>query len=67
MNVCMPKDINEWSELVGAFVAHLTERYGEEEIKRWHFEVWNKPNHKNFFAEYENIDAYFELYDTAAR
>lgn len=67
MNICMPKDINEWSALIEAFVAHLTERYGEEEIKRWFFEVWNEPNHKNFFAEYENINAYFELYDTAAR
>lgn len=66
MNICMPKNINEWSALVEAFVRHLTDRYGEEEIKRWYFEVWNEPNHKNFFAEYENINAYFELYDTAA-
>lgn len=67
MNVCKPKDINEWYALIQALVAHLTERYGEEEIKRWYFEVWNEPNHNSFFAEYKNIDAYFELYDSAAR
>ncbi len=67
MNICMPKDINEWASLVEAFVRHVTERYGEDEIKRWYFEIWNEPNHKNFFAEYQNINAYFELYDSAAR
>ena len=67
MNICMPRDIKEWEALVEEFVIHVTKRYGEDEIKKWYFEIWNEPNHKNFFAEYQNIDAYFELYDSAAR
>ncbi|MGM9663857.1 MAG: hypothetical protein ACI3XF_03350 [Eubacteriales bacterium] len=67
MNICMPQDIGEWASLIEAFVTHLTDRYGAEEIKQWYFEVWNEPNHKSFFSEYQNINAYFELYDTAAR
>lgn len=67
MNICMPKDIGEWEALIEAFVRHVTNRYGEDEIKKWYFEIWNEPNHKNFFAEYQNINAYFELYDSAAR
>ena len=66
MNKSMPKDISEWSSLIDAFVRHITYRYGEDEIKKWYFEIWNEPNHKGFFTEYQNINAYFELYDAAA-
>ena len=31
-------------ELVGPFTHHLVERYGEEEVAQWYFEVWNEPN-----------------------
>ena len=67
MNISMPRDMEEWSSLVYAFVSHLTERYGENEIKKWYFEIWNEPNHKNFFTEYTSCESYFELYDAAAR
>ena len=66
MNKSAPKDLGEWSQLIEAFVRHVTDRYGEEEIKKWYFEIWNEPNLKSFFTEYENIDAYFALYDAAA-
>ncbi len=66
MNKSMPKDLGEWESLIEAFVRHLTDRYGDDEIKAWYFEVWNEPNHKGFFTEYQNMDAYFELYDAAA-
>ena len=67
MNKSMPKNIKEWEALIDAFIRHITYRYGEEEIKKWYFEIWNAPNHKGFFTEYQNIDAYFTLYDSAAR
>ena len=66
MNVSMPKELSEWHELISSFVSHVTERYGREEIKKWYFEVWNEPDHPAFFTEYENMEKYFELYDTAA-
>lgn len=67
MNISMPSDISEWYELVKETVRHFTYRYGEEEIKKWYFEVWNEPNHPGFFTESQNIEKYFELYDNAAR
>ena len=67
MNKSMPKDISEWEILIEAFVSHLTRRYGEDEVKTWYFEVWNEPNHPGFFTEYQNIEAYFALYDSAAK
>ncbi|MBE6608933.1 MAG: hypothetical protein E7633_10320, partial [Ruminococcaceae bacterium] len=66
MNISMPKFIEEWRLLVNETVKHLTHRYGEEEIKKWYFEVWNEPNHPAFFANHKEIDKYFELYDNAA-
>ncbi|MBQ8448976.1 MAG: glycoside hydrolase [Clostridia bacterium] len=66
MNVSMPRDMAEWGALVAAFVRHVTNRYGEDEVKKWYFEVWNEPNHPHFFTEYKNKEAYFALYDAAA-
>lgn len=67
MNISMPKDINDWINLIKETVLHLQERYGEKELKKWYFEIWNEPNHKNFFSEYEHIESYFALYDSAAK
>ena len=67
MNTSMPRDIREWEMLIEAFLQHITKRYGEDEINQWYFEVWNEPNHKSFFTEYQNIEAYFTLYEAAAR
>lgn len=67
MNTSMPKEFREWEMLIEAFLQHITHRYGEDEIKKWYFEVWNEPNHKSFFTEYQNIDAYFRLYEATAR
>ncbi len=66
MGVSAPKCMDEWSALVEAFVRHVTERYGEDEIRQWYFEVWNEPNHPSFFTESKDINAYFALYDAAA-
>ena len=67
MNISMPKAMREWEDLVEKLVCHLTHRYGEEEIKKWYFEVWNEPNHRGFFTKSKEIDQYFALYAGAAR
>ena len=33
-------DFEIWYDLVKAFGSHLWEKYGEEEMTGWHFEVW---------------------------
>ena len=43
-NVTPPKDWNQWSDFITAFVQHLVDRYGLEEILTWNFEMWNEPN-----------------------
>jgi xylan 1,4-beta-xylosidase len=39
-----PKDYNKWRELVRVVTAHLVERYGQQTVLQWYFEVWNEPN-----------------------
>ncbi|PCD04699.1 beta-xylosidase [Sphingomonas spermidinifaciens] len=55
-----------WAALVDAFVRHVRERYGAEEVRRWYFEVWNEPNLAGFW-EGADQKAYFDLYAASAR
>ncbi len=57
---------NGWRDLVDAFVRHLEERYGKDEVRSWYFEVWNEPNLSGFW-EGGDQKAYFELYDLTAK
>ena len=41
---CSPRDYAQWQELVRRTVAHCIERYGRDEVRRWHWEVWNEPD-----------------------
>jgi len=55
-----------WTELIDAFVRHLIQRYGIDEVRRWPFEVWNEPNLDGFWEKADQ-KAYFELYANTAR
>ncbi len=64
-NVTPPNDYNRWGELIQNLVQHWTERYGEDEVKSWYFEVWNEPNLTPGFFTGTQQD-YFKLYKYAA-
>jgi xylan 1,4-beta-xylosidase len=55
-----PKDYAKWSELVFRFAQHLRERYGDDEVKTWLWEVWNEPDIDYWHGTPEE---YFKLYD----
>src|SRR5579863_1885615 len=55
-----PKDYAKWSELVFRFAQHLRERYGDDEVKSWLWEVWNEPDIDYWHGTPEE---YFKLYD----
>ena len=65
-NVAPPKDWGKWEQLVESFTRHLVERYGEDEVAQWYFEVWNEPN-LDFWVGNPKDTTYFDLYDHAAR
>jgi xylan 1,4-beta-xylosidase len=55
-----------WAGLVDAFVRHVQQRYGKEEVRTWFFEVWNEPNLDGFWEKADQ-KAYFELYDLSSK
>ena len=65
-NVAPPKDWSQWEQLIEAFARHFVERYGEDEVAHWYFEVWNEPN-LDFWAGDPKEATYYDLYDHTAR
>ncbi len=63
-NITMPKDMNQWKNLIGALARHLVDRYGLGEVSTWFFEVWNEPNLRYFFDGSQ--EDYFKLYKATA-
>ena len=39
-----PKDYAKWAELVYQWAKHCGEKYGQAEVERWYWEVWNEAN-----------------------
>lgn len=64
-NVTPPSSLPEWAALVRATVAHLVDRYGLDQVRRWPIEVWNEPNLKDFWPGADE-DAYHRLYEVTA-
>ena len=65
-NVDPPKDYDRWEDLVRAFVRHLVDRYGIDEVAQWWFEVWNEPNIGTWHGSPKQA-TYFNLYDRTAK
>lgn len=59
-NVTLPKSWDTWETLIRKLVSHWQERYGETEVSKWYFEVWNEPDLGGFFAGTQAD--YFNLY-----
>ncbi len=57
-----PRDYAMWRDLIRAYVAHLVERYGANEVRTWYFEVWNEPDIIYWHGTQQD---YFKLYDYA--
>ena len=63
--VSPPKDWDRWEGLIRELTAHLVERYGLDEVRRWAFEVWNEANLDVFWSG--TRDEYMRLYDVSVR
>ena len=63
--VSPPRDWDRWEELVRELTAHLVDRYGSDEVRRWAFEVWNEANLDVFWSG--TREEYLRLYDVSVR
>lgn len=58
--VSPPKNMERWKELIDAFIRHLINRYGLEEVRTWYFEFWNEPEVNYFWRG--TREEFFSLY-----
>lgn len=58
-----PNDYNKWAELIYKWVIHSVERYGQQEVESWYWELWNEPDIKYWGGTFEE---YCKLYDYSA-
>ena len=63
--VSPPRDWDRWEELIRELTAHLVDRYGSDEVRRWAFEVWNEANLDVFWSG--TREEYLRLYDASVR
>jgi xylan 1,4-beta-xylosidase len=59
-----PRDYDRWAGLVEALAQHCLERYGEEEVSAWLWELWNEPD---IFYWRGTPQQFNELYTATAR
>ena len=59
-------DPARWRALIDAYIRHVRQRYGADEVRRWYFEVWNEPNLAGFWEKADQ-QAYFDLFADTAR
>lgn len=64
-NFSPPKNINHWLDLIDAFIIHLINRYGIDEIKKWYFQVWTELPHRGFHWA-ASLEEYFDFYAATA-
>lgn len=59
-----PRDYARWGDLVAAHAQHCLERYGEQEVSTWLWELWNEPD---IFYWRGTPEEFYELYSVTAR
>ncbi len=55
-----PRDNRRWEELMYQLARHCLERYGEDEVASWYWEVWNEPDISYWRG---TLEQYCTLYD----
>jgi xylan 1,4-beta-xylosidase len=61
----------KWGELAHQWAKHCVEKYGQSEVEKWYWEVWNEPNIFYWHGSERGMNAaavrqeYFKLYDYA--
>jgi xylan 1,4-beta-xylosidase len=58
-----PNDYKKWAELVAELTRHCIQRYGQQEVESWYWEVWNEPDITIYFKGTK--EDYFKMYDYA--
>lgn len=58
-----PNDLNKWGDLIFAWARHLADRFGEQKVSDWPWEVWNEPDGHYWTG---TVAEFCALYDVTA-
>lgn len=58
-----PNDLKKWGDLIHAWARHLADRYGEEKVRAWPWEVWNEPDGAYWKG---TVREFFDMYVVSA-
>lgn len=64
-NFSPPEKIESWLDLVEAFIVHIINRYGIEEVREWYFQVWTELPIKGMHWG-GSLEEYFDFYAKTA-
>ena len=65
--VSEPKSLPEWERLVKALLSHLLQRYSTQELRTWHFCVWNQPDTPQDLYGFSSNEAFYDFYRSTYR
>ena len=51
--------------LSAGFILELQIRFGTDYVRKWNFETWNEPDHKDFCGINFNLDTFLAYYDVS--
>lgn len=57
-----PKEMQDWLDLVRAFVKHLLDRYGASTVSLWPFTIWNEPDTPISMFGFPTEEEFFSFY-----
>ncbi len=60
--VSEPESLYKWHDLVRHLTMHLLERYGEDEVRKWHFSVWHQPDSSPSMYGFSDNEAFYRFY-----
>ncbi|MBN1760608.1 MAG: hypothetical protein JW863_19930 [Chitinispirillaceae bacterium] len=61
-----PKDLNVYRQMIQAVVEHCNERYGQENVRKWYWEVWNEWDYDGFWHS-GTEQQYYDMYKAAVQ
>ena len=60
--VSEPASLHTWADLVRSVTTHLLQRYGEEEVRSWHFCVWSQPDTPQSLYGFSSDEAFYHFF-----
>ena len=60
--VSEPSSLEKWGALVTALIRHLQARYGQEELRRWLFCVWEQPDTPENLYGFSDTESFYRFY-----